>query len=78
MTWGSISLFSAFVEKENFDCDFRKYFTKVFFLTEIFSACVTKAEKGLFSRKLTRRVCLIQHEGERSLAAAMYARYLFF
>ena len=32
------------------------------------SACVTKAEKGLFSRKLTLRVCLIQHEGERSLA----------
>ena len=32
------------------------------------SACVTIAEKGLFSRKLTRRVCLIQHEGERSLA----------
>ena len=38
MAWGSISLFAGFLEKkklfENFDCDFRKSFTKGFFLTE--------------------------------------------
>ena len=30
MAWGSISLFAGFLEK----CDFRKCFTKGFFLTE--------------------------------------------
>ena len=38
MTWGSISLFAAFLEKEklfgNFDCDIRQSFTKAIFLTE--------------------------------------------
>ena len=37
------------------------------------SACITIAEKGLFSRKLTRRVCLIQHEGSVYSLVAMYA-----
>ena len=42
------------------------------------SACVTIAEKGLFSRKLTRRVCLIQHEGERSLARGSVCKLFIF
>ena len=42
------------------------------------SACVTIAEKGLFSRKLTRRVCLIQHERERSLARGSVCKLFIF
>ena len=36
MAWGSISLFGGFLENENgnYDCDFRKCFTKGFVLTE--------------------------------------------
>ena len=37
MAWGSISLFAGFLEKKifaNFDCDFRKRFTKGLFRTE--------------------------------------------
>ena len=37
MAWGGISLFGGFLENENSletDCDFRKCFTKGFFLTE--------------------------------------------
>ena len=40
MAWGRISLFTGFPEKKkkktfgSFDCDFRKSFTQVFFLTE--------------------------------------------
>ena len=42
------------------------------------SVCVTIAEKGLFSRKLTRRVCLIQHEGERSLVRGNVCKLFIF